>query len=116
MWYDKGTILPSNTWQDFPVASHYSVNFAIITFEPFGGDAQIYPEGIRRHCMFRRKWLSPLICTEEAFFLWPQPEPYVGRVTVAKDAANMGFIQYVWQVRLLKSYNEQIYYVNIREQ
>ena len=115
LWFDKGTILPNYYWQDFPIASHASSNMAKFTFEPYGDDRQIYPSEIKRYCLFRRKWLTPDIMTEEAFMLWPQPEPYIGWIKVAREAVNVGFIQYVWQCRVLPSRNEQVYYVNIKE-
>lgn len=115
LWYDKGTILPTYDWQDFPIASHPSATLAKITFEPFQDDKQIYPNEIKRYCLFRRKWLTPAVCTEEAFTLWPQPEPYIGQIQVLPNIINLGFTQYVWQCRVLPTRNEQAYYVNIQE-
>ena len=115
LWCDKGTILPVYDWQDFPIASDSSSTLAKITFEAFKDDGQIYPSEIRRYCLFRRKWLTPDIMTEEAFMLWPQPEPYIAWTKVAREAVNVGFIQYIWQCRVLPSRNEQAYYVNIQE-
>lgn len=115
LWFNKGTILPTYNWQDFPVASHPSSNMAKFTFEPYGDDGQIYPSEIRRYLMVRRKWLTPSVMAEEPFFLWPQPEPYIKYVRVSQDIINLGFIQYVWQCRLLPARNEQVYYVTIQE-
>ncbi len=115
LWFNRGTILPDYNWQDFSVSYELYVNLAKITFEPFNGDSQIYPDGIKRYCMFRRKWLSPSTMTEEAFFLWPQPEAYVKQVTAPNIMVNVGFVQYQWQCRLLPARNEQVYYVNIQE-
>ena len=88
----------------------------LITFEPYGDDEQIHSSAIFRHCMFRRKWLSPFVCTEEAFFIWPQPESVIGWMKPNPNVVKLGFYSYVWQCRLLPSRNEQAYYVNIREQ